>query len=202
MLSPHFLQGVSIVCRDSARALFAGHDHLKQQASASRCSLAKDKSLVTEQQIPAQSKAYLLLWLELLSCGTFSPRWDRPTETNRLFIMTYFRYAFVMALLLAGCDAIGDPVATITGIDVTVAAPDHFIEIQDVAGRSYARVESFPASVDIRLYSEERTYFIVEIRRTDDGFQAVAASDSFIARDLTDDTFTTSGGVEAVLSLE
>ena len=107
-----------------------------------------------------------------------------------------------MALLLAGCDAIGDPVATITGIDVTVAAPDHFIEIQDVAGRSYARVKSFPASVDIRLYSEERTFFIVEIRQTDDGFQAVAASDAFIARDLTDDTFTTSGGVEAVLSLE
>ncbi len=115
--------------------------------------------------------------------------------------MKYLPHAFVLALLLSGCDAVGDPVATITGIDVAVAAPDHFVEIQDVAGRTYARVENFPASVHIQLYSEERAYFVVVIRRTDDGFRVVAASDSFMARDLTGETFTTGGNVEAVLSL-
>ena len=116
--------------------------------------------------------------------------------------MKYLPHTFVLALLLTGCDAVGSPAATITGIDVDLAAPDHFIEIQDVAGRTYARVESFPASVDIQLYSEGRTYFIVEMRRTDDGFRAVAASDGFMARDLTGSSYTTSGNVEAVLSLE
>ena len=126
-----------------------------------------------------------------------------PSDRNQqVLIMTYFRHTLVLALLLAGCDVIGDPAATITGIDVTVAAPDHFIEIQDVAGRTYARVESFPASVDIQLYSEGRAYFIVEMRRTDDGFRAVAASDGFMARNLTGSSYTTSGNVEAVLSLE
>ncbi|MCH7639819.1 MAG: hypothetical protein IH855_10200 [Bacteroidetes bacterium] len=116
--------------------------------------------------------------------------------------MKYLHHAFVLALLFSGCDSVGDPVATITGIDVAVAAPDHFVEIQDVAGRTYARVENFPASVHIQLYTEGRAYFIVEMRRTDGGLQAVAASNGFMARDLTGDTYTTSGDVEAVLSLQ
>lgn len=109
---------------------------------------------------------------------------------------------FVFALLISGCDTVGAPAATITGIDVDLAAPDHFVEIQDVAGRTYAHIESFPATVDIQLYSEERAYFIVVIRPTDDGLRAVAASDAFMARDLTGSSYTTSGNVEAVLSLE
>ncbi len=116
--------------------------------------------------------------------------------------MKYLPHAFILALLVSGCDSDGSPAATITGIDVAVAAPDHFVEIQDVAGRTYAHVESFPASVDIQLYSEDRAYFIVEIRPADNGLLTVAASDAFMARELTGDTFTTSGGVEAVLSLE
>jgi len=116
--------------------------------------------------------------------------------------MNYLPHALVLALLLTGCDAAGSPAATITGINVAVAAPDHFVEIQDVAGRTYGHVESFPASVDIQLWSEGRAYFIVEIHRTDNGLRVVAASDAFMTRDLTGDTFTTSGGVEAVLSLE
>jgi len=116
--------------------------------------------------------------------------------------MTYFPHTLVLALLLAGCDAVGDPAATIIGIDVDVPVPEDFVEIQDVSGRSYARVESFPASVDIQLWSEGRAYFIIVLRRTDDGLRAVAASDGFDARDLTGDTYTTTGNVEAVLSLE
>ena len=116
--------------------------------------------------------------------------------------MKYFPLAFILVLLLSGCDAVGDPAATIIGIDVDLTVPEDFVEIQDVAGRSYARVESFPASVDIQLWSEGRAYFIVVMRRTDDGLQVVASSDAFMARDLTGDTFTTSGNVEAVLSLE
>ena len=116
--------------------------------------------------------------------------------------MKYVPHAFVLALLLSGCDGVGEPAATIIGIDVSVASPDHFIEIQDFDGRSYARVESFPASVDIQLWSEGRDYFIIVLRPTDDGLQFVRASDGFKARDLSGTTFTTNGNVEAVLSLE
>ena len=116
--------------------------------------------------------------------------------------MTYFRHVFLLALLVSGCDSAENPVATITGIDVEVSASDEFIEINDVAGRPYIRVESFPASVDLQLWSEGRDYFVVLYRRTADGIQLLGTSDSFKATDLVGATYTTNGDVRAVLTLE
>lgn len=124
--------------------------------------------------------------------------------------MKHFRHILLLALLvttcsgLTGCDATSNPAAMITGIDIVVQpGANEFIEIQDGAGRAYARVESFPAAVDVPLYSAGRDYFIVLIGRNEDGtFRAIGASNGFKTDDLTGVSYTTSGGIEAVLTLQ
>ncbi len=116
--------------------------------------------------------------------------------------MKYTHHILYLAFLLAGCDAVGSPIATITGVDVAVADVDEFVEIQDVSGRSYARIEDFPADVDVQLFSEGRDYFIVLLSISNGDTAFVAASESFKAGDLTGSSFTTSGDVEAILTLE
>ncbi len=119
------------------------------------------------------------------------------------YLMKYFLVFLPFAFAISGCDAIGTPVATITGVDVAINGADEFVEIQDVSGRAYARIESFPASVDIPLYSEARDYFVVVIRpASGGGFEFVAASETFKAVELTGSSFITGGNVEAVLTLE
>ncbi|MDX1439554.1 MAG: hypothetical protein R3284_06590 [Rubricoccaceae bacterium] len=115
--------------------------------------------------------------------------------------MTLPRLAPLFALLLfIGCDAIGEPAATITSIDLDIEG--HVVEIQDIAGRAYLRVESFPADVDVELWSENRTYVIVVMQQIGEDFEFVARSDGFNSEDLIGSEYVTEGDVNAVLTLQ
>ena len=105
-------------------------------------------------------------------------------------------------LLMGGCDALFDnsePVATIVGIDAETNGS--YLEIQDVSGRRYARVTSWPASIDVPITTDERHYLIASLDSLDTGFRLIETSDTFTAADFSGDEFVTSGELNATLRI-